>query len=201
VQYEQVRNTRRDSAETQERQVIVVRRGPPLDALMGRGTASQELAPDGWQVRAGEPPSGPERRGQQGHRRILQARHPSVRPSDKVEVQVFGAHKSQDTRKALRFFSERRVKVHFVNLMERAASRGELQRFAQRFGVGALVNRSSPRYAALGLGAARMDDGRWLETLVQEPLLLAMPLVRWRDKLTIGVAVEDWTEWMRAGKT
>jgi len=118
-----------------------------------------------------------------------------------VEVQVFGTHKSQDTRKALRFFSERRVKVHFVNLTERAASRGELQRFAQRFGVGALVDRSSPRYASLGLGSARLDDRHWLETLVEEPLLLMMPLVRWQQKLTIGVAPGEWTEWVRAGKT
>ena len=46
-------------------------------------------------------------------------------------VQIFGTKKSSDTRKAQRFFAERRVAVHFVDLAERAASLGELRRFAQ----------------------------------------------------------------------
>src|SRR5260370_1375501 len=55
-----------------------------------------------------------------------------------MEVQVFGTRKSSDARAALRFFAERRIKTHFVDLNERAASLGELRRFAQRFGVQAL---------------------------------------------------------------
>jgi arsenate reductase-like glutaredoxin family protein len=43
-----------------------------------------------------------------------------------MEVQIFGVKKSSDTRKALRFFAERRVKTHFVDLTERAASPGDL---------------------------------------------------------------------------
>ena len=46
-----------------------------------------------------------------------------------IQVQVFGIRKSADTRKALRFFSERRVKTHFVDVMERAPAPGELRRF------------------------------------------------------------------------
>ena len=52
-----------------------------------------------------------------------------------MEVQIFGVKKSADTRKALRFFAERRVKTHFVDLNERAASLGELRRFVQKFGL------------------------------------------------------------------
>ena len=58
-----------------------------------------------------------------------------------MEVQIFGIRKSADTRAALRFFAERRVKTHFVDLNERAASPGELRRFAQKFGVRALIER------------------------------------------------------------
>jgi len=43
-----------------------------------------------------------------------------------MEVQIFGTRKCANTRKAQRFFSERRVRAHFVNLVERPASRGEL---------------------------------------------------------------------------
>jgi arsenate reductase-like glutaredoxin family protein len=112
-----------------------------------------------------------------------------------MEVQVFGVRKSADTRAALRFFSERRIKTHFVDLQERAASLGELRRFAQKFGVAALIDRESRRFGELGLAAARLSDERWLEKLTVEPLLLRIPLVRWQQQLTIGAAAEAWTAW------
>jgi arsenate reductase-like glutaredoxin family protein len=112
-----------------------------------------------------------------------------------MEVQIFGVRKSAETRKALRFFAERRVKTHFVDLQERPASPGELRRFAQRFGVGALVDRDSRRFADLGLGASRLSDERWLELLAREPLLLRMPLVRQQQRLTVGDGEPAWREW------
>ena len=112
-----------------------------------------------------------------------------------MEVQIFGTRKSSETRKALRFFAERRVKTHFVDLQERAASAGELRRFAQKFGVGALVDRDSRRFGELGLGAAHLSDERWLSRLVEEPLLLRMPLVRYQHQLTIGDAEPTWRDW------
>jgi arsenate reductase (glutaredoxin) len=48
-----------------------------------------------------------------------------------MEVQIFGTAKCADTRKAQRFFKERRAKTHFVDLKVRAASAGELRRLAQ----------------------------------------------------------------------
>ncbi len=117
-----------------------------------------------------------------------------------MEVQVFGVRKSAETRAALRFFAERRVKTHFVDLNERAASLGELRRFAQKFGVEALVDRTARRYTDLGLGAARLSDERWLEKLTVEPLLLKMPLVRWQQRLTIGAAEPTWKEWIAGAR-
>lgn len=106
--------------------------------------------------------------------------------------------KSADTRAALRFFAERRVKTHFVDLNERPASPGELRRFAQKFGTPALVDRDSRRFQELGLAAARLSDERWLEKLSLEPLLLRMPLVRNEQRLTVGLAADTWKEWCGA---
>ncbi len=114
----------------------------------------------------------------------------------RMDVQIFGVKKSAETRKALRFFAERRMRTHFVDLLERAASRGELTRFAQKFGAPALVDESSRRYAELGLRTARYGDARWLEILVEEPLLLRMPLVRHGNALTIGAAETTWKSWL-----
>ena len=111
-------------------------------------------------------------------------------------VQIFGTKNSSDTRKAQRFFSERRVPVHFVDLTERAASLGELRRFAQKFGVRALIDSESRRFRELGLGAAMLSDDRWLDTLISEPLVLRMPLVRRGNDLTIGLAEDVWRAWV-----
>ncbi len=112
-----------------------------------------------------------------------------------MEVQIFGVKKSSDTRKALRFFSERRIKTHFVDLNERAASIGELKRFAQKFGIGALIDSESPRFQDLGLRHARMSDETWLTRLSEEPLLLKMPLVRNGTQLAIGLEEKTWKLW------
>src|SRR3954466_13533067 len=95
-----------------------------------------------------------------------------------MEVQIFGVKKSSDTRKALRFFAERRIKTHFVDFNERAAAPGELKRFVQKFGLNALIDKESKRYEELGLRHSRLSDDTWLDKLVGEPMLLRMPLVR-----------------------
>jgi len=112
-----------------------------------------------------------------------------------MEIQIFGVKKSAETRKAQRFFAERRIKVHFVDLMERAASPGELRRFVQKFGLDALIDKTSRRYVELGLAHARLSDDRWLEKLSLEPLLLRMPLVRNANQLTVGGAEDEWKRW------
>lgn len=112
-----------------------------------------------------------------------------------MEVQIFGVRKSADTRAALRFFAERRIRTHFVDLNEREPSPRELERFARKFGVRALVDRGSKRFAELGLGASQLSDARWLEKLTLEPLLLRLPLVRWQNEVTIGAAAEVWKAW------
>lgn len=112
-----------------------------------------------------------------------------------MEVQVFGVKKNADTRSALRFFAERRIKVHFVDLNERAASRGELTRFVQKFGIEAVLDRTSARFVQIGLGPAGYSPERWLDRLVEEPMLLRMPLVRHQQQLTVGAAEATWRTW------
>ena len=116
-----------------------------------------------------------------------------------MQVQIFGIKKSSDTRKAQRFFSERRIQAHFVDLKVRPASHGELRRFVQKFGVNALIDRESRRFADLGLRHAQLSDERWLDKLAEEPLLLKIPLVRCQNRLSVGVAEEEWEEWVKVG--
>jgi arsenate reductase len=122
-----------------------------------------------------------------------------------MEVQIFGIKKSADTRKALRFFAERQIRAHFVDLNERPVAAGELTRFAQKFGIETLIDRDAKPYVELGLKHAKLSDERWLAKLIDEPRLLRMPLVRQlgqqsSGKLTVGLAEKDWQRWVEQAK-
>jgi arsenate reductase-like glutaredoxin family protein len=92
------------------------------------------------------------------------------------------------------------VKVHFVDFMDRAPSKGELQRFVQRVGLTALIDKTSRRYHELGLGVVRYDDTRWMQTLCSEPLVLRMPLTRFQQQVTVGLAESQWGTWIEGMK-
>lgn len=113
-----------------------------------------------------------------------------------MNVQIFGVKNDADTRKALRFFKERRIQVHFVDFKVRAPAVGELRRFAQKFGIDAIIDRSAKRFRALGLASAHYGEQRWLELASEEPLILRMPLVRCDNRLSVGAAEETWREWV-----
>ncbi len=117
-----------------------------------------------------------------------------------MNVQVFGFDDDQDTRKARRFFSERRIPVHFVDLDERPASKGELRRFQEKFGAAALIDRESRRFRDLGLHVRGDSPERMLARALTEPRLLKTPLVRDGNRLTVGHAPDEWSAWVESEK-
>jgi len=117
-----------------------------------------------------------------------------------VRAQIFGFNDCQDTRKAQRFFKERGVSVHFVDLNERPAARGELRRFAEKFGAAALIDRDGARFKALGLRVAGDSPERLLERALTEPRLLRTPLVRCGGRVAVGHAPETWQAWIDAAR-
>jgi arsenate reductase-like glutaredoxin family protein len=120
-----------------------------------------------------------------------------------MEVQIFGLKKSADTRKALRFFAERRIRTHFVDLAERDIAEGELQRFIQRFGIEAVLDRGAKRFEQQGLKHATMSEGRWVDKLLVDAGLLLLPLVRRLGAgsgLTVGEAETEWKSWIDNAK-
>jgi arsenate reductase (glutaredoxin) len=115
-------------------------------------------------------------------------------------IQIFGFNDCQETRKAQRFFAERRIGVHYVDLKERPASKGELRRFAERFGAAAVIDKEGACYKEMGLRVALDSPERLLERALAEPRLLRTPLVRNGGKVTVGLALDEWTAWADAAK-
>ena len=113
-------------------------------------------------------------------------------------VQVFGLVDDQPTRAALRFFKERRFTIHFVDLRRRPIASGELRRFTERLGAGALLDLDGRSARELGLGELRMTEGEIVERLLADPRLLRLPLVRFGSSLAAGRAEETWKAWLAA---
>jgi arsenate reductase-like glutaredoxin family protein len=115
-----------------------------------------------------------------------------------LAIQIFGFKDCQDTRKARRFFSERRIAVHFVDLEERPASAGELRRFQEKWGAAALIDREGRRFQELGLRASGDSPERLVRRALTEPRLLRTPLVRGGSKVAVGLQPAEWQAWLAA---
>src|SRR4051794_41791681 len=90
-------------------------------------------------------------------------------------VQIFGTDRDQGTRAAVRFFKERRIVIHQVDLTRKPIARGELRRFVDRLGARALLDETSTAYRDGGLGYLRMDDAEVVERLLAHSALLLLP--------------------------
>jgi arsenate reductase len=119
-----------------------------------------------------------------------------------LTVQIFGAKKCQESRKAERFFRERGVAVHAVDLAQKGMSAGELRNVAARVGgMEALIDRAGKRYVDKGLKYAAPTGPRIEALLVADPLLLRTPIVRAGGRATVGAAPETWLAWLAEAKT
>jgi arsenate reductase len=107
-----------------------------------------------------------------------------------MEAQVFGTKRSNETKKALRFFKERRIKVHFVDLDQRRAAPGELRRFGQKHGWAALLSITSQ--------AATLSESQVLPMLERNPSWLVTPLVRVGSEVAIGWDEDRWRAFLKA---
>lgn len=113
-----------------------------------------------------------------------------------LQVQVFGLEKNPATRAAIRFFKERRVGIHLVDLGRKAIAPGELRRFIERLGASNLLDSTGAAYRDGGLGYLRMDDTEIVERLLADPRLLRLPLVRFGNSVSAGGAEATWKTWL-----
>jgi arsenate reductase-like glutaredoxin family protein len=112
-----------------------------------------------------------------------------------MNIQIFGSKKSSDSRKAERWFKERRIKFQFIDLAEKGLSKGELRSVAQAAGgIEALIDEKAKDAYAVALvqhtPASMMED-----VLLENQQVLRAPIVRNGRQATVGYAPDIWKTW------
>jgi arsenate reductase (glutaredoxin) len=109
-----------------------------------------------------------------------------------LNVQVFGLKNSHATRAAERFFKERRVAIHLVDLKQKPMAAGEIKRFIDRFGLAGLIDTEGKAYSDAGLKYLKVSEPELLGKIERDPKLLRLPLVRAAKGLSVGHDEESW---------
>ena len=112
-----------------------------------------------------------------------------------MNIQIFGTSKSFDTKKAQRWFKERGVKFHFVDLKEKPMSRGEFDNVKRAVGgYDNLVDLAAKDKQTLALYQCLIEYQKE-DKLFENQQLLRLPIVRNGKQATVGYAPEVWQSW------
>ena len=111
-----------------------------------------------------------------------------------MNIQIFGIKKCFDSKKAERYFKERRIKHQYIDLSIKGLSKGELQSVKNAIGLEPLINRESKDYKRLNMDRITGKDMRE-EILLNNPSLYKTPIVRNGRQATVGYCPEEWESW------
>ena len=109
-----------------------------------------------------------------------------------MNIQIFGKSKCFDSKKAERWFKERRIKYQYIDILKYGMSRGEIASVKNAVGLDNMVNTSDQDYLLfqyLATNEAKLDK------LYEVPELIKTPVVRNGKQATVGYCPEIWKDW------
>ena len=109
-----------------------------------------------------------------------------------MNIRIFGKQKCFDTKKAERFFKERRIKYQFIDVLRYGMSRGELNSVKNAVGLEAMIDKSDEDYPLVQYLAS--DEAK-LDKLYEDAYLIKTPIVRNGKQATVGYCPEIWKTW------
>ncbi len=129
---------------------------------------------------------------------ILESTHTTVYYYTEVKImniQIFGKAKSFDTKKAERYFKERGIKFQSIDLVSKGMSKGEFDSVLKAVGdIEKLIDpKAKGATADLLKYLGSMEEKR--EKLLEEPSLIAAPVVRNGRQATVGYCPDIWKNW------
>jgi len=109
-----------------------------------------------------------------------------------MNIQIFGKAKCFDTKKAERFFKERRIKFQRIDIIGVGISKGEFNSVKSAVGFNALIDENAPDIESLTYLAYDADKE---EKLLDNPKFIKTPIVRNGKKATVGFCPDVWKQW------
>lgn len=112
-----------------------------------------------------------------------------------MNIQIFGTKKSSDTRKAERFFKERRIKFQSVDMKIKGLSKGEFRSVRQAVGgIDNMLDEKCKDQDTLALIKYLTPDAKE-EKILENQQVLKLPIVRNGKQATVGYQPEVWKTW------
>ncbi|MCX6174880.1 MAG: arsenate reductase family protein [Ignavibacteriales bacterium] len=109
-----------------------------------------------------------------------------------MNIQIIGVKSCSDTRKAERYFKERRIQFHFRDLNEKGLAKGELENIVRAIPLEELIDREGKQFKKRNLQFMVFNIE---EELLNDSLLLRTPIVRNGKGVTIGYQPSIWASW------
>ena len=109
-----------------------------------------------------------------------------------MNIQIYGKTKCFDTKKAERYFNERRIKFQRIDIISVGMSRGEFNSVKARAGLEAMIDSAAPGAGILEYLAYDADRE---EKLFENQAFLKTPIVRNGKKATVGYCPDIWKAW------
>ena len=114
-----------------------------------------------------------------------------------MAVQIIGTRKCRETQKTERYFRERNIQYHFVDLNQRALSPGELGSIIKAAGADNLIDTESKIYKKRGMAFMEFDP---VEELAENPLLMKTPVVRNGNRAVVGFSPDEWDDILKGDR-
>lgn len=111
-----------------------------------------------------------------------------------MNIQIFGVNKCFDTKKAERYFKERKIKYQLIDLSLKGLSKRELQSVASAVGLNNLFDNECKDYERLNIQKL-FNASVKEELLLNNPTLYKTPIVRNGKDATVGYMPEVWKTW------
>lgn len=112
-----------------------------------------------------------------------------------MNIQIFGTNKCNDTKKAIRYFKERKINYQFIDMKQKGMSRGELASVLQALGgFENILNPDCRDKQALAL-VRHISDSSREDTLLDNQQVIRTPIVRNGRQATAGYMPDVWKAW------
>src|SRR5471030_567605 len=112
-----------------------------------------------------------------------------------MNIQIFGTKKCFDTKKADRFFKERKIQFQFIDLNEKLMSKGEFNSILQSININDLINTKSKEYIKLNFSNIRSNEIKD-ELLLKNQKVMNTPIIRNGKEATVEYNLEVWSKWI-----